>query len=174
MILTIVVVDVDVVFGGIFEGLLEALGLVVQSSIKAQVLHQPPTLVVAPTHAHHPCTLDLGDLTSHAPRGARGAGNHHGLARLRVGDLGHAPPGRDAGDAEGGEHILRGAQAGEARGGLEVAVADDGVLRPAGGGVNIVARGGEGASGGEDATGSGAAHDAAEGHGLHVGAGLCH
>lgn len=161
-VLTIVKVDVNVVGSCLGELLLKVGVLVVEGNVEAELLNQPLALCLAAGKANDASTLELGNLAGDAAGGTSGTGHDDRLTGLGLANLGHADPGGDARHAEDGEHVLGVPQARVVGGGLEGALAEDGVLGPAGEAADVVAGGGLLALGGEDAADGGAAHDFAD------------
>ncbi|KAK1251871.1 hypothetical protein MKX07_007350 [Trichoderma sp. CBMAI-0711] len=150
------------------ELLLEVGILVVDGNVESELLNQPLALCVAAGKTNDASALELGNLAGDAAGGTSGTGHDNRLTSLGLANLGHADPGGDASHAEDGEHVLGVAQAGVVGGRLEGALAEDGVLGPAGEAADEVASGGLLALGGEDAADGGAAHDLADLNGRKV------
>lgn len=173
MILTIVKVHVNVLRRRLLQLTSKVILLIVERHIKPQLLDQPSALLIAPRNTHDPRTTDLGNLARHTPRRARRARYNHRLTRSRVANLRHAVPRRHARQPQRREHVLRLPESRVLRRGFKAALGEDGVLRPAGGCVDVVALGDETRARGQDAASAGAVHDGADLHGGHVRAAVC-
>ncbi|KAI9147647.1 LOW QUALITY PROTEIN: hypothetical protein HJFPF1_12677 [Paramyrothecium foliicola] len=167
--------DINVVLGGGVELVLEVGGLVVEGNIEAEVVDQPLALVVAAGDGNDAGAVDvLGDLGGDGAGGAGGTGHDDGLTGLdAAADDGDADPGGHAGHAQTGQHVLGAADAGVVGGGLEGALAEDGVVGPAAVADDQVVLGGLLAAGGEDAADASTAHDGADLDGRDVGTAVC-
>ena len=77
--------------------------LVVDRGVEAQLLGEPPALVVAAGDAHDPHPLDLPDLPHERPHGARRGGHDERLPFLRLADLQEPDPRGEADVAEQAE-----------------------------------------------------------------------
>ena len=74
--------------------------LVVDGRIKTGRLDQPFAFLVRTRDANNPAALNLGDLANHRADSARCSGNHHGFARLRLGNIHQAEIGGHAGGSD--------------------------------------------------------------------------
>lgn len=164
----VVKVDVNEALGGLGE-LASVVGvLVVEGSVKTELINEPLGLVVGAADTNDTGTLELGNLSGNTAGSTSGARNNNELTRLGVANLGHAVPGSQASHAEGREDVLGVLETRVCVGRGELAVAEDGVLGPAEIRVDVVANLGLFGLGGEDAASRGAAHDFANGDGGNV------
>ena len=124
------VVEVDVhPFGAVF---LQAVahgrraGLVVDTGVKAQLVHHPVTLGLAARNTHHAAALDLGQLAHRLAHGTGRTRHHHGFTRL---GLAHIHQAKVAGHAGHTQHVEPLGGSAHTQVDLDQAVARDLLLR---------------------------------------------
>src|SRR6516164_3224645 len=101
----IVEINVDAVRRRGLERLEDIAFLVVDRGIEAEFGREPAALFLAAGDTDDAAALDPGDLADDRTHRARGGGNYHGLAGLRLADVEQAEIGGQPGDAVHAEQI---------------------------------------------------------------------